>query len=164
MLQIGSWYTSKMGALCKIDGIHEDGSVDVVSHSTGKKIAVPKEQAEHFTPTNDPKTPVGLLLMKEEDVKHKDYTKTYEKYPHIIKGSIYCMKDVGAEIKDLMIRKQKVTIKGSTRCKILCACGKERDIKVQDAFQVNQCEDCRGKKRKIKLQKMLKERSRAHNE
>ena len=66
----------------------------------------------------------------------------YQKYPHVIADSIY---------------KTNTDDKKQIRCKITCkTCGNERDIKIQDAFQVKLCLDCKGKKKKKETAKFLK--------
>ena len=151
-LEIGEWYTSKRGHIFRLDDINKDGSVIVTAHTTGNKISIPEEETEYFTITDEPKTAPGTFLASSESKSPKDIkkeTNTYEKYPHIIPGSIYKVKNSSPDKKGSF--KLKTSVRGATRCKIRCKeCGAARDIKVQDAFQVKFCVDCKKKQRRAK--------------
>lgn len=70
---------------------------------------------------------------------------------------------VGLSLKEMrkIINKYsgKMIAKGQVRCLIKCQepdCTNERDIKIQDVFQVKKCLECKNKKRKKNLDKFLK--------
>jgi len=175
-LEVGSWYKSKRGFILKIVDIapKQHNKFDKreyahsISHGTGNIVFVDEEQVSWFTLTEDPGTPCGTMLVgdqktdehtpakKQELIKYDDI---YSKYPHVVPGSIYKVQNISQEKAPSWERKrkgQKLSIKGQVRCKIICGkCKGERDIKVQDAFQVKLCLDCRGKKRKTELNKFL---------
>lgn len=159
--KVGSWYLSKRGSLARIDELLEDGEVLVTSHVTGNKIKVPPEQLLFFKPADEPDTEPGTLLLENSDSDivpntTNKYSDMYTKYPHVIDGSIYRVKNISNKEKKF-VRGKKTKIKGQVRCKIECIlCGNERDIKVQDAFQVKYCLDCKNKKKRKNLDKFLK--------
>ena len=162
-LMIGEWYYSKRKHLCRIEKISSN-VVEVTSHYTGHLCSIPLEDTKYLEKAPEPDTAPGTAIMEtvEEDVKQ--YNSIYEKYPHVVEGSIYKVKNnIGnkdteqtfkAEGK-LRVKIKKGSVKGATRCKINCvACGTERDIKIQDAFQVRFCLEC---KKKIKKDKKFRE-------
>jgi hypothetical protein len=159
----GRWYKSKRGYLVYLEELVEDGSVKARSHTTGNIVDVPADQVLYFTLAEDPGTPCGTMLVNGEasgsaaDVKVQDqYSHVYDKYPHVIEGSVYKVKNVTNTKNEPFVRGKKTQIKGQVRCKILCEiCGAERDIKVQDAFQVKICLECKSKKRKKNLKEFL---------
>lgn len=164
----GRWYKSKRGCIILVDEIRENGDVIAISHVTGNKIAVPPEQVIYFTPTEDPGTPCGTIMVTGEDASGSTssngagYSDLYSKYPHVVPGSIYKVQNVsgtdGIPTWERKRKGKKISIKGQVRCKIICQepdCKNERDIKVQDAFQVKKCEACRDKKKKKNLKKFL---------
>lgn len=167
----GRWYRSKRKCLVLLDELKDDGSVVGISHVTGNKVSVPPEQVIYFTPDEDPGTPCGTILVTGEDAENATSTnggggsshfEMYDKYSHIIPGSIYKVQNVsgtdGIPAWERKRKGKKISIKGQVRCKIRCqepGCNNERDIKVQDAFQVKKCEACRDKKKKKNLEKFL---------
>lgn len=163
----GKWYKSKRGYSILLWELLEDGSVIAQSHTTGNKVTVPPDQVLYFTLDEDPGTPCGTIMVggesegetPEEIAKHDS---VYAKYPHIIPGSVYKVQNVGVKDNtpqwERKRKGKKTQIKGQVRCKIRCqepGCDNERDIKVQDAFQVKKCEACRDKKKKKNLEKFL---------
>jgi hypothetical protein len=179
ILEVGKWYNTKRNFLCVVDMIKQDGSVTVRSHLTGNYIDITKEQVEFFTEAEEPNTEPGVALMGEESKKSNEsgeYDHLYKKYPNIVKGSIYKVQSIASNAnhteelhyvnvngkKRAKIKKQKKTAKGATRCLITCqvdGCNNTRDIKIQDAFQVKTCDDCKNKKKKANLKKFLKRKN-----
>lgn len=171
----GRWYNSKRGSLCLLEELMEDGSAKARSHFTGNLVEVPPNQLLYFTHAEDPGTPCGTMLVQngENGVNGNSeeiarYSDVYTKYPHVIPGSVYKVQNIGTkESMPQWERKRKgkkVEIKGQVRCKIQCqepGCSNERDIKVQDAFQVKKCEACRDKKKKKNLKKFLDKKKKA---
>lgn len=164
----GSWYRTKRGNLCRAESLDEDGTVFVTSHFTGNLVPVPREQVLFFTSAEEPDTECGTMLIesKESDKGTEENTSAfstiYSKYPHVVPGSVYKVKNVASTKDEPFIRGKKTKIKGQVRCKIRCqedGCENERDIKVQDAFQVKKCLDCRSKKKKKDLKKFLDKKS-----
>lgn len=178
-IEIGKWYLTKGGSICRVDSIMENELIKVTSHFTGNSVCVPKEQYVNFVETEEPQTEPGLEIVKIDKNKQKS-SKTekqedlYKKYPHIIKDSIYkvaittsqnadveYVKGVGNRLHKKKIKKNSG---GATRCVIKCQtdkCKNTKDIKVQDAFQVQHCDKCKEilKKEKLKLlQQRQKER------
>jgi hypothetical protein len=106
-----------------------------------------------------------MQLIKEE--KKDNYFELYKKYPHIIPDSVYFVKatgqkgatEVAVKIEGKMrLKKVKSGVKGATRCKIRCqtpGCKNTRDIKVQDAFQVKTCMECKNKKKQENLKEFI---------
>ena len=167
-IAIGDWYYSKRGALCRVEQIKIDGTVTVTSHCTGHVINIPPDQAKYLKSAPEPNTAPGSALVKlqanEELIK---YSPMYQKYPHIVPNSIYKVCNVGSSNQNNLIKidgklrykSEKSKIRGAIRCKIKCQiCGKTRDIKIQDVFQVIICLECKKKKRKKKLKKFLDKR------
>ena len=62
-IEAGKWYLSRRKRLFKVNKIHEDGCLTVISHLTGNKIKIPPEQAYWITPTEEPDVEPGMLLM-----------------------------------------------------------------------------------------------------
>ena len=160
MVEANKWYKSKKGALIRVDQVNADGTVIGTSHFTGNIIRVSADEAGFFTPTDAPETAPGMMIVKEKKENNPINESTYAKYPHIIPGSIYRVKNIQSQEKEATayVRNKKISIHGAIRCKIRCKCGKERDIKVQDAFQVSRCLDCVKADKKKKLDKMLAEK------
>lgn len=165
-VMVGAWYKSRAGHPVLIDSLCEDGSVKIISHSTGNILEIPPYQVIHFTLSSDPGTPCGVVIVENDvelDVKQNSVnTDLYVKYPHIVAGSIYKMQNMtSSSTIPAWERKRsgkKINIKGQVRCKIICqkpGCSNERDIKVQDAFQVKVCDECRKRKRKKNLNEFL---------
>ena len=166
MVEVGQWYNSKRGHLCRVEMLHPDGSITVTSHYTGNKVKIWPEDLKFFHETQEPKIPIGTALQIIEQEQKDEYFEIYTRYPHIIPDSIY---KVQVNIRGprettfksdgkTRVKKIKSSHKGATRCKIKCQtkkCKGIRDIKVQDAFQVNTCEECSIKRRKEKLRAML---------
>lgn len=162
-----AWYETKRKCLILLKSRKDDGCVDVISHQTGNTITVPPSQIIHFTPSSDPGTPCGTIITGAEDTNNgsmldKVNVDLYSKYPHIVQGSIYKVQNIsgtdGTPAWERKMKGKKINIKGQVRCKITCQepdCTNERDIKVQDAFQVKKCEECKNKKRKKNLKKFL---------
>lgn len=166
--ELGKWYRSKRGHLVLLEELVEDGSIIARSHFTGNPVKVPANQVLYFTPAEDPGTPCGIIMMEnkeDEDNSPKEiikYNNIYNKYPHIIIGSVYRMQNISTKDNtpqwERKRKGKKLQIKGQVRCKIRCqepGCNNERDIKVQDAFQVRKCESCRDKKKTRNLKKFL---------
>ena len=167
-LKVGDWYLSKRGALCRVDEIPEEGNIIVTAHYSGSRLKIPREQAEFFKKTSKPTIEPGTMALNSIPKKKiEDYDSLYEKYPHIIRGSIYNVKSVMANKEELVVidgksrlKKNKVA-KGATRCKIKCEttkCKGTRDIKVQDAFHVHHCDECREVIRKENLKRFLEKK------
>jgi hypothetical protein len=165
-IKVGHWYLSKKGALCRVDEIPEEGEITVTAHYSGSRIKIPHAQAEFFTETSAPDIGPGMARMSSIPKKKvENYEALYDKYPHIVKESIYIVKSMVTPTEQLVkidgkarLKKNKVA-KGSTRCKIKCqthGCKGTRDIKVQDAFQVKFCDKCKSAKKKDNLEKFLK--------
>jgi hypothetical protein len=169
---VGEWYYTKRGHLCRVEKIDNRGHVFVTSHYTGSLVELYPEsgQIENFTPAPEPDTLPGTAITmsgsSEDNGKCGQYDKLYEKYPHIVHGSIYKVQKTNALVKEKLVKedgrhklkKKKNDARGETRCVIKCqtpGCKNTRDIKVQDAFQVKLCEDCKKKKRKKNLKKFL---------
>ena len=163
--ELDKWYLSKRGSLIIVDELIKDGSIKARSHFTGNLIEIPPNQVLYFTPGEDPGTPCGTMLVQgngdsginnnvKEITKHNN---VYSRYPHVVPDSIYKVKNITSKKEELFVRgKKKTIIKGQVRCKILCEiCKAERDIKVQDAFQVKLCLECKNNKRKKNLKKFL---------
>lgn len=162
----GGWYTTKQDRLALLEELSDNGFVKARSHFSGNLIDIPPEQVIYFKKAEDPGTICGTLLITadstndvEETSKHNN---TYLKYPHVIPGSIYKVQNNVKDTTPTWERKRKgkkITIRGQVRCKIICqepGCSNERDIKIQDAFQVKKCETCRDRKKKKSLNKFLK--------
>jgi len=169
-IAIGEWYTTKRGHLCRVEKIDADGSVWVTSHYTGSLLRIwpNSNQLECFTRAEDPGTQPGTALVSNSDINgNGEHDWIYEKYPHVIPDSIYKVKDTSSSKEDMEFKKVdgkiraktvKKTKKAATRCRIRCTnegCKNERDIKVQDAFQVKVCDECKAKKRRKNLDKLL---------
>jgi hypothetical protein len=59
----------------------------------------------------------------------------------------------------MILKKVKIATHGCTRCLVSCImCGKDRDIKVQDAHVVKYCKDCCNTQKKNNLKKFLAKR------
>lgn len=160
-LEYGNWYATKRGFIIKVEDLHDDGQAKVISHRTGNPIVVSANEISQFTIVEDPGTPCGTIIGDGGEIKdsmNSSYNGLYIKYPHIVEGSIYRVQSVGSNNNsdEKAIRKRrghKTTIKGQVRCKILCqepGCKNQRDIKVQDAFQVKKCDECKKKSKKKK--------------
>jgi len=165
-LKVGHWYLSKKGYLCRIDEIPEVGDISVTAHYSGTRIKVPIEQAKFFTQTSTPDIRPGMARMTNIPKKKvENYESLYEKYPHLVRDSIYIVKSMVTPTEQLVkidgkarLKKNRVE-KGATRCQIRCqthGCRNTRDIKVQDAFQVKFCDKCKSAKKKDSLEKFLK--------
>jgi len=157
-IEIGKWYATKRGFIVQIDDLYEDGQAKVISHRTGNPIVVSVHEISEFTPAENPGTPCGTVIDKDGNEKSRldsSYGGLYAKYPHIVEGSIYRVQNTNSGVKqkiDLKRRARKTTVKGQVRCKIWCQepeCKNQRDIKVQDAFQVKKCDSCKKKTKKI---------------
>lgn len=168
----GCWYKTKRNCLICVLKLNEDGTIIVESHLTANRIIVPQEQYVYFTLAEDPGTPSGVKLLESTESKVMGtvgginrYNSLYDKYPHIIKNSIYTMQNINREGTPKWEKKRegkKTQIKGQVRCKITCqspGCNNERDIKVQDAFQVKFCEQCKTKVKKENLAKLIADKS-----
>lgn len=149
---VGKWYYSRRGHLFLVYELCESGYIIAIAHISGNKIKISPEQLYHAMPADVPKIPPGMLLSSELDnkkLKQKNnrtatHQHLYEKYSHIVIGSVYSIRKTGSKSS----KKSKSTHKGEMRCKIICQenkCNNERDIKVQDAFQVKRCKDCQKK-------------------
>lgn len=172
----GNWFLSKNGSLCRLDALPKNGEwfAVVTSGFTKNQLKIPAQEITFFTPTNPPtdkkneedeklkaKIAERLRLKEDKNAKKavekaakkvekqlqkeadgvsvnapkqpkpvKDDNTFYQKYPHVIHNSIYF---------DTEVNKKK--------CKIKCTkCGNERSIKVQDAFIVKLCLDCKNAK------------------
>jgi len=160
----GEWYKSLRGHLFVVSFVKPDGNVVGVGHMSGNTITIPPEQVAKFTKAEDPGTACGTMVSNESAnnavARVSKNDNLYAKYPHIIPGTIYQVQNVSSEKLPEWERKRqgkKLEIKGQTRCKIKCIdCGEERDIKIQDAFQVKTCLNCRSAKRKKQLTSFLK--------
>jgi hypothetical protein len=175
-IEVGKWYHTKRDFLCLIYILKQDESVIVQSHITGNYIFVPKEQTAFFKKAKKPDTEPGIALMDKKSEKANisgEYDHLYLKYSNIVAGSIYKVQSTASNAqhteqleyvnidgkKRAKIKKNKKTAKGATRCLVICqveGCSNTRDIKVQDAFQVKKCDECKKKKRKKDLKKFLK--------
>jgi hypothetical protein len=163
-IEAGMWYTSKRGSLFKVKELHEDGWITGISHLTGTEVKIPPEQVYWINPADEPDTEPGMLLMggssddteKANGVAHK-YAHLYNKYSHIKPGSIFRVKNIKGDDTPNW-KKKKIQIKGQVRCVIVCECGNEREIKVQDAFQVKKCIECKKRKRRKSLDKFLEKK------
>jgi len=164
----GEWYKSKRGHLFLVDTVHSDGTIMVTSHYTGNAFKLNSDQLPFVKgPVNPPKTAPGTAIT--ENIENQDingFSHIYDKYPHVVPGSVYKVKNTSASDKEefikikgkLRVKKDKSNIKGATRCKIYCqetGCSNTRDIKVQDAWQVTRCLECNKQKRKAGLKKFL---------
>ena len=171
MLEVGHWYNSKNGYLCRAEMLHQDGSITVTSHYTGNKIKVDVDQAKHLKETDEPSVPPGtaLKIIKDEDKKIDKSFHLYQKYPHIVPDSIYKVRTTNKPVKEIAFKEEgKIRIKSVkhssgnvTRCVIQCQtkkCKNTRDIKVQDAWAVTTCEECTKRRRKEKLKEFLAQR------
>jgi len=165
-IAIGKWYYSKRGHLCRADDRLDDGTYVVTSHYTGNRISVSENEASFFKEAEEPATSPGtaIALQVASKTKNEDFDHLYEKYTNIVPGSIYKVQTTANKKRDdfvkvegkMRVKKGMMLAKGSTRCKIFCIiCGKERDIKVQEAFQVKYCEECKGIQKKKNLKKFL---------
>jgi len=172
----GQWYNSKRGHLCHVESVNQDGSIVAISHYTGHSIDIPKEQVEFFSEAKAPETACGVAMIDGasdvDTATSAKHNSMYEKYPHIVPGSIYKMKDnikskedmefkkIDGKMRAKTIKKDK-TKAAATRCVVRCTmegCTNTRDVKVQDVFQVKACEDCKNKKRKKNLDRMLEKK------
>ncbi|MCK5614244.1 hypothetical protein KAR91_70920 [Candidatus Pacearchaeota archaeon] len=162
----GAWYLSKRNHIAQAIELLESGGIMVLVHTTGNKVEVWPEQIQHFRKTKEPNTPAGTFMLEcdenetvnnTKEIQIQDqYSHVYRKYSRVIHGSVYKVKNVTNRRNEPFVRGKKTTIKGQVRCKINCEiCGSERDIKVQDAFQVKLCLECKNKKRKKNLKKFL---------
>ena len=173
-IAIGEWYHTKRGHLCRVEKIDADGGVWVTSHYTGNLLNIwPNSgQLEQFLAAPEPDTAPGtaMVTVGSENGGSIEHDWIYEKYPHVIPGSVYKVKD-NVKSKDEMefkkvdgkirAKTKKKVQKAATRCKIACTtegCNNERDIKVQDAFQVKVCIECKSKKRRKNLDKLLEKK------
>jgi hypothetical protein len=167
MFDVGKWYRSKRGHLCRLELLHQDGSVTVTSHYTAHAIKINSEESQFLTETEPPETPAGTAMQLIKEEQKDEYFDMYKKYKHIVPDSIYCVKNIGQKSPTEVsfkvngktrVKKVKSGIKGATRCKIHCqtsGCKNTRDIKVQDAFQVTVCVECKTKKKKETLKAFL---------
>jgi hypothetical protein len=165
-LKVGDWYHSKRGSLCRVDEVPDTGYITVTAHYSGLKLQITKEEASHFKEAPKPCTEPGTIKIKTKKTPKiiKKHNRAYERYPHIIKDSIYTIVGNMVSTERVIyvdgrpkIEKDKVA-KGATRCKINCqtpGCKNTRDIKVQDAFQVDCCQECQDIRRREKLEKFL---------
>lgn len=183
-VEVGSWYKSRKGYVVKVIDIDihprfkkdKRKYVHARSHETGNVVYLEEEQVSWFVPTEEPKIPEGTQIIPIEHLERKHATKAqvvkqkneslYDKYPHIIPGSIYQVENVYGDTDPKWKKKREgksLESKGATRCKIKCDCGGERDIKVQDAFQVRKCSTCKENMKKEKskeaLQKLLQKKA-----
>jgi len=171
---IGEWYHTKRGHLCRIEKIDTDSTVWVTNHYTGNLVNIwpDSDQLEHFVAAPEPDTMAGtaMVTVGGENGGPSEHDWIYEKYPHVIPGSVYKVKDNVKSKEEMEFKKvdgkiraktKKKVQKAATRCKIACTtegCDNERDIKVQDAFQVKVCEECKSKKRRKNLDKLLEKK------
>lgn len=179
-LEVGEWYKSKRGYVVFVEDINRKPKskdtkeyAHVRVHTTGNILYLSEEQVSWFSKTEDPGTPCGTALLQHTEseltsISGKSstiskYDHIYTKYAHVVNGSVYRIQNVAQDKTPTWEHKRKgkkLNIKGQVRCKIECQnCGQERDIKVQDAFQVKLCLDCKGKKRKKNLKKFLDKKS-----
>ena len=166
LINIGSWYKSKRGHLCRAELLHQDGSVTVISHFTGNKILLDPEQVSHLRETDQPDTPIGSPMLGTNTKTMDDHTEVYAKYRHIVPDSIYKSQSTHKVVEEKFEADGKLRVKttksgevGATRCKIKCQtpkCKNTRDIKVQDAWVTKYCEVCMKIRRKESLKKFLK--------
>jgi len=166
-IDVGKWYHSKRGHLCRAELLHQDGSVTVTSHYTGNKVKLHAEEVKYLKETHEPNTPIGTALQIINSEEKNEYFDLYKKYKHVIPGSIYKVQSTNKSVKEKVFKvdgKTRVkTIKTSTasatRCKIKCQtpkCKNTRDIKIQDAWSVKFCEECRKAKKREYLKTFLK--------
>ncbi|KKM81525.1 hypothetical protein LCGC14_1328910 [marine sediment metagenome] len=169
IVEPGKWYNTKRNYLCRIDSISQDGTAWVTSHYTGNKMKVPEKQVKFFMIAEEPDTLPGTAVMEAVNTEsaQNEYNTLYTKYPNIVQGSIYRVQanvKTKEEIEEFEVdgkkrhKFKKKIAKGSTRCLVICqmeGCFNTRDIKIQDAFQVKQCIDCKKKKKKLELTSFL---------
>ena len=146
-LIIGNWYTSKRGSLVRLDSVNDTGIV-VTSHMTGRQVLLDNVAAKALTPATKPENPPGTIIIASV----MNVEEVYKKHPQVVPGSIYNLSR-GCGIANDVIT--------GTRCKIKCLCGKERDIRLQDAHQVTKCIDCYKEDKKKKLKKFVEARKKS---
>jgi hypothetical protein len=143
-------------------------SIVVTAHYSGSQLTIPKSQAEFFKNAPSPKTKPGSAVCEHTLDDEENFEEMYDKYPNIVRGSIYRVKsNVKAPSEKIVKIEGKIRIKtgkiasGATRCIVTCqskGCKNQRDIKVQDAFQVKYCEECKRRIRKENLKEFLKKK------
>jgi hypothetical protein len=161
-----AWYLTKRNYIILVKTLLDNGSIAAISHKTGNKVIIQPEEIIYLKSTTDPGIPCGTFIAtiksnvrgninKINKINASD-SKAYSKYPHIINGSIYRVENTNSGTKiqkwERKLNNQKVVIKGQVRCRIKCqrpGCVNERDIKIQDAFQVRFCADCKKIEQKI---------------
>lgn len=170
ILEVGKWYKTKREQLCRVDTIKQDGYAIVQSHFSGNFTIVPPDQITFFKEAETPDTAPGTVIAPKTEitkVETEKHESLYDRYPNIVAGSIYKVQATTRPpqaapeliVRDdgkTRIKKKKLEIKGATRCLVKCQnCDNTKDIKVQDAFHVKLCDECKKKNKKKQLNKFL---------
>ena len=73
MIEIGKWYRTQRGYLCRAELLHQDGSVTVISHYTGNAVCIDANKVPFLTETDSPETPPGTAMQLIREEKKDDY-------------------------------------------------------------------------------------------
>ncbi len=150
----------------------EPGTILMDSDDSQRTAEIISKYNHYYTkyPSVIPDSIYKVTNVSNKDMETKEERETDAAMKKARGNRIRAAESLGITEKQIVKRlsaDKKAPIKGQIRCKIQCQennCNNERDIKIQDAFQVKKCLDCKNKKRKKNLKKFLDKQNKKAND